>query len=82
MAEDKSLTQVQGHPIARWLALCADDFAQLREQMSSRRAVSMLWLRMARAHGADLHVEVSAVAVPHADHGYWGFSIRSLAPFS
>ncbi len=82
MAEVNSLTEVQAQPLARWLVLSAENFAQLREQMSSRRAVSMLWLRMAREHGADLHVEVSAVAVPHADRHYWGFSIRSLARFS
>ena len=77
MIEADSLDEVYGQPLGRWLGLAADDLAQMEGQMSARRAVSMLFLRLTPEHGAAVEVEALLVAVPHKDHACWGLSIRS-----
>jgi PAS domain-containing protein len=76
MIEVDSPAEVHGQPLARWLGLSSDDLAQLHEQMSARRAVSTLFLRLAPEHGPVLEVEAAAVAVPRGDAACWGLSIR------
>jgi PAS domain-containing protein len=76
MIELSSVDEVLGKTLTRWLELSSADFARLSEQMSQRKAVTVLTTRLRPDQKRSRDVEVSAVAVPDQENACWGFSIR------
>ena len=76
MIELSSVDEVVGKTLMHWLELSAADLARLSEQMSHRKAVTVLTTRLRSDQKRSCDVEVSAVAVPDQENACWGFSIR------
>jgi PAS domain-containing protein len=78
MAEAGSPAEVRGSALVRWLKLSAEDLSGLREQLSERRAATLLAATMHSSRNCPTPVEVCAVAVPDGPNSCWGFSVRKL----
>jgi hypothetical protein len=73
----RSLDELRGESLARWLDLSARDMVRLAEQMAQREAATVLTTGLRPEHSRARAVEVIAVAVPGEADACWGFSISA-----
>ena len=78
LAQLASEERARGESLERWVGQSGVDFKVLASNLQQHGSVRLFATTLRGEHGSTAEVEISAVAVPHADLPCMGFTIRNV----